>query len=157
MTQEQKELLLEDLSARLPYGVKILHQGWNYEWDQELSTLEKVIGIDERFIYTKVINDNGEEYTSSKHTISLLDDKPYLFPLSSMTDELWDKEFMGCGITEFTRDSFKYGCETLEFNNSNPSLSSMVRFINLLIKNHFDIHGLIPMGLAIDASKLNIY
>ena len=70
---------------------------------------------------------------------------------------LWDKEFMGCGITEFTRDSFKYGCETLEFNNSNPSLSSMVRFTNLLIKNHFDIHGLIPMGLAIDASKLNIY
>ena len=74
-----------------------------------------------------------------------------------MTDELWDKEFMGCGITEFTRDSFKYGCETLEFNNSNPNLLSMVRFINQLIKNHFDIYGLIPMGLAIDATDKNIY
>lgn len=83
--------------------------------------------------------------------------KPYIFPLSSMTDELWDKEFSGCGITEFTRDSFKYGCETLEFNNSNPSLSSIVRFTNLLIKNHFDIYGLIPMGLAIDATNLNVY
>ena len=61
------------------------------------------------------------------------------------------------GITEFTRDSFKYGCETLEFNNSNPNLLSMVRFINQLIKNHFDIYGLIPMGLAIDATNKNIY
>lgn len=33
MTQEQKELLLKDLSARLPYGVKV--QSYNYEEDVE--------------------------------------------------------------------------------------------------------------------------
>ena len=74
-----------------------------------------------------------------------------------MTEEQWDKEFSGYGITEFTRDSFKYGCETLEFNNNNPNLSKTVKFINQLIKNHFDIYGLIPKGLAIDATGLNIY
>ena len=82
---------------------------------------------------------------------------PYLFPMSSMTNEMWDKEFRECGITEFTRDSFKYGCETLEFNNSNPNLSSTVKFINKLIKNNFDYLGLIPKGLALDATELGVY
>ena len=104
--------------------------------------------------HIKHINPDGIIYHNYVHFSRL---KPYLFPLSSMTDELWDKEFSGCGITEFTRDSFKYACETLEFNNSNPNLSSMVRFINQLIKNHFDIYGLIPKGLALDATKLNVY
>ena len=136
MTREQKELLLKDLCVRLPYSVKLLHTSTN-----EITNLE--------MIGNGVIDGNIHDLIENF--------KPYLFPLSSMTDELWDKEFMGYGITEFTRDSFKYGCETLEFNNDNPHLSSMVRFINQLIKNHFDIYGLIPMGLANDATGLNIY
>lgn len=144
MTENEKYLLLKDLCARLPYGVKIAMPGL---WDNEITIepLNEIFkGDDDLFR----VNGNG-------HCIEYI--KPCLFPLSSMTDEMWDKEFMGCGITEFTRDSFKYGCETLEFNNSNPNLSSAVRFINQLIKNHFDIYGLIPMGLAIDATGLNIY
>ena len=143
MTQEQKDLLLKDLSSRFPYGVncKIYHK-YRY-FDMKLSGV-----FDNEAYFT---DDNGSLYIDYENV------KPYLFPLSSMTDELWDKEFMGCSITKITRDSFKYGCETLEFNNSNPYLSSMVRFINQLIKNHFDIHGLIPMGLAIDATDKNIY
>ena len=143
MTQEDKDLLLKDICVRLPYGVKSEIKYHDGIW--------KLLAI-----YT-----NGTTYATRDvgYPIETFfeDCKPYLFPLSSMTDELWDKEFMGCGITEFTRDSFKYGCETLEFNNSNPNLSSMVRFINQLIKNHFDIYGLIPTGLAIDATGLNIY
>ena len=141
MTQEQKDLLLKDLCARLPYGVKVESVFINPDTKKH-----KSCGI-EVFDATSIlmIRDGLGEF------------KPYLFPLSSMTDELWDKEFMGCCITEFTRDSFKYGCETLEFSNSNPNLSSIVRFTNQLIKNHFDIYGLIPMGLAIDATGLNVY
>ena len=138
MTQEHKELLLKDLSSRLSYGVKIFV-------DDKIETLDGLNILDNVIEYGTILSCDIEEV------------KPYLFPLSSMTDELWDKEFWGCGITEFTRDSFKYGCETLEFNNSNANLSSVVRFINQLIKNHFDIYGLIPMGLAIDATGLNIY
>ena len=145
MIQEQKELLIKDLCARLPYGVK-------FACNKNIYTAK---GLD------LIVTDEGDwEYAVTAKGIAPIEIdfiKPYLFPLSSMTDELWDKEFMGCGITEFTRDSFKYGCETLEFNNDNPHLSSMVRFINQLIKNHFDIYGLIPMGLANDATGLNIY
>ena len=141
MKQEQKELLLKDLCGRLPYGVKVQTTYINPQ--------------------TKERKDIGTDVLSTVEISMLIDDyyelKPYLFPLSSMTDELWDKEFSGCGITEFTRDSFKYGCETLEFSNGNPILSSTIRFINQLIKNHFDIYGLIHMGLAIDATGLNIY
>jgi hypothetical protein len=140
MTQEEKDLLLKDLCARLSYGVKC-----QYSYIQHIC-IESLIHITKNGI----CNLNG-------HIKDICDIKPYLFPLSSMTDEMWDKEFREYGITEFTRDSFKYGCETLEFNNSNPNLSNTIQFINQLIKNHFDIYGLIPKGLAIDATGLNIY
>ena len=148
MTQYEKDLLSKDLCARLPYGVKVHFSGWDSEYLQQKEMVDTLYSIDSDGYC------NTYEYDS---LLELGNIKPYLFPISSMTDELWDKEFMGCGITEFTRDSFKYGCETLEFNNSNPHLSSMIRFINQLIKNHFDIYGLIPMGLAEDATGLNIY
>ena len=143
MTQEDKDLLLRDLCMRLHYKVKVQDTYYkslepNPIWLLDLNTQSVRLFADEGY--------QSIEYI-----------KPYLFPLSSMTYELWDKEFSGCGITEFTRDSFKYGCETLDFNRSNPNLSSMVRFINRLIKNHFDIYGLIPKGLALDASGKNIY
>ena len=141
MTQEHKDILLKDLCARLPYYVKAEY------YTTEGTEIGIIDGI-YRHDLSVVINDNE---------ISIFDIKPYLFPMSSMTEEMWDKEFREYSITEFTRDSFKYGCETLEFHDSNPNLSNTINFINKLLKNHFDIYGLIPMGLAIDATGLNIY
>ena len=131
-----KLLLLKDLCARLPYGVKILHEGWNFEWDDELSTVEKVVGIDEDFIYTKVINThNGEEYRDDKWSIDTFDGKLFLRPMSSMTKEQ-EKEWL------YTLSSdYHITYDTVDWLN----------------KNHFDYRGLIPMGLAIDATNLNIY
>ena len=127
MTQEEKELLLRDLCARLPYGVKILHEGWNWEWDDELSTVERVVGIDDKFVYTKVINThNGKEYRDDKHTIRLFDDKIFLRPMSSMTEEE-EEEY-----EEVVRGSFE---KQLEF----------------YLRNHLDFRGLIPKGLALEA------
>ena len=136
MTQEDKELLLKDLCARLPYGVKILHEGWNFEWDDELSTVEKVVGIDEDFIYTKVINThNGEEYRDDKWPIDTFDDKLFLRPMSSMNEEQ-NKEWL------YTLSSdYNITYDTVDWLN----------------KNHFDYRGLIEKGLAIDATGLNIY
>ena len=127
MKKEDKELLLKDLSARLPYGVKILHEGWNYEWDDELSTVERVVGIDDKFVYTKVINThNGEEYRDAKHTISLFDDKIFLRPLSSMTEEEKDEYEM---------------------------FHSFEQHLEFYLRGHFDFRGLIPKGLAIKAKE----
>ena len=156
MTQEERNLLLKEIGARIHYGVKILHQGWNYEWDDELSTLEKVIGIDGKFIYTKVINNNGEEYTLSKHTISLYDDKIYLFPLSSMTEEQKIECFKGTSL-----EIDKYGDisvkDDLYGNCQYTDLEMYLEVIEWLNKNHFDYRGLIEKGLAIDATDKIIY
>ena len=138
MTQEDKELLLKDLCARLPYGVKILHEGWNFEWDDELSTVEKVVGIDKDFIYTKVINThNGEEYRDDKWPIDTFDNKLFLRPMSSMTDE--QKSQYNFYLTRIV---------------SAHDASLLIDWLN---KNHFDYRGLIKKGLAIDATGLNIY
>lgn len=131
MTQEDKKLLLQDLSARLPY--RVILQCCEIVGEQLYS-------IDDKGL---INNDYDIEEV-----------KPLLFPLSSMTGELWVKEFSGFGIT---RDFFEYGCELLEFNDGNPDLLNTVGFINQLIKNHFDIYGLIPMGLALDATGLGVY
>ena len=144
MTQEQKELLLKDLCARLPYGVKCSHK------NEGIFSLT-CIDLEYNYIYVKHGGFKiGEPEINHKHI------KPYLFPLSSMTEEQWiDTPY--ANLNKFTFDSFKCGCSTLAFETYEVNLSYVVEFINWCYKNHFDIHGLIPKGLAIDATGKNIY
>lgn len=120
MTQEQKELLLKDLCARLPYGVRVQ---FNY-----IITSPAII----KGIYKDLIECDIAE-------CELEDIKPYLFPLSSMTEgqrKEWQSLMIkdSYGILYYTVESYDY-----------------------LYKNHIDIRGLISMGLANDATELNIY
>jgi hypothetical protein len=150
MTQEEKDLLLKDLCSRLPYGVKVKFK------------VNEVIESREEIIYNK--EDGEYSYiTDRKSYLTLdiikmifnnyLDDiKPYLFPLSSMTEEQ-EMEFKGL-LSEVYDFSFRME-ELLEFIQSQKDIP--FRFIDWLIKNNFDYRGLIPMGLAIDATNLNIY
>ena len=122
MKQEDKELLLKDLCARIPYGVKGIIEGgdvvttplkWYAEQSLELSIKYMVI----------------------KHGW-----RPYLLPLSSMTEEQ-KKEF---------DNTLKYlPAEEINFWTLNT--------YDWCNKNHFDYRGLIPKGLANDATGLNIY
>lgn len=123
MTQEHKELLLKDLCARLPYGIKFLRESWNYEWDQELSVIEVLEDIDK------------DGYINRTKVYNVEDIKPYLFPLSSMTEE------QQLDLTKFVANGINGKNILYDWYN----------------KNHFDYRGLIPMGLAIDATGLNIY
>ena len=118
MTRENKELLLQDICARLPYGVKVKTNNINI---LKLGT------------HTRV----GEYVTDVVEPC-----KPYLFPLSSMTEEQ-SMEFALLQVNTH-KDGFLYVCDC----------ANMMKW---LLKNHFDIYGLIPMGLAIDATGLNIY
>ena len=122
MTQEDKELLLRDLCARLPYGVKGV----------EANTLCSLNTVT-RF---KSIVKNIE------YKIEHLGFKPYLFPLSSMTEEQ-SMEFALLQVNTH-KDGFLYVCDC----------ANMMKW---LLKNHFDIYGLIEKGLAIDATDKNIY
>jgi hypothetical protein len=123
MTQEDKDLLVKDLCARLPYGVKGNYQNS----DDEL--LRRVT------IVYRYLEPNGMVMTG--------DVKPYLFPLSSMTEEQKEEYYNLCDstITEW----------------GNPIWFDSVESIDWLNKNHFDYRGLIKKGLAIDCTNLNIY
>jgi hypothetical protein len=140
MTQSDKDLLLKDLCARLPYFTKV-------QIKNEIVVLDSI--CDDDGYHFNFIGDDREG-------VNIENIKPYLFPLSSMTEEQWiDTPY--ANLNKFTFDSFKCGCSTLAFETYEVNLSYVVEFINWCYKNHFDIHGLIPMGLAIDATGLNIY
>ena len=128
MTQE-KQLLLKDLSARLPYGVKFLRESWNYECDQELSVIEVLEDIDK------------DGYINNTKVYTVEDIKPYLRPMSSMTVEE-SKEYTNI-------DNRSYSCPT-----DYAHIPASDR-IDWLLKNHFDYRGLIPKGLAIEVTEEN--
>ena len=137
MTQEEKELLLKDICCRLPYGVKVLYEGWDSDHGCEFNTVEDLIGIDDKFIYTLW---RGER---DKHSIveplSIMDYKPYLRPLSSMTEDEYN---------ELKEISSYYGLAPFEdIHNWTPNYD----LIGWLNAHHFDYRGLIPKGLALEA------
>lgn len=77
--------------------------------------------------------------------------KPYLFPLSSMTEEQKDEiRNRFCYEWETDEDVSDLWKHELEFGYA-------LEFIQWCYENHLDIGGLIPKGLAIDCTNLNIY
>ena len=126
MTQEEKDLLLKDLCSRLPYKpiVQINDCGiWN---------LRGIDHDDSAELRDSVIVWKGKNYPSSKNSFPIINCKPYLFPLSSMTEE--------------QKNEWMY--------DSSYSISNSIDWLN---KKYFDYRGLIEKGLAIDATGLNIY
>ena len=118
MTQKEKDLLLQDLCARLSYGVKI-------NIDDDFPIVLNQISYSDGYI-----GGNNECYSLEHFVI-----KPYLFPLSSMTEEQ------------------KIRISAIQ--DMGPS------YYHLLVDRYnewyIDYRGLIPKGLAIDATGLNIY
>ena len=131
MTQEDKELLLRDLCARLPYGVKV-------QYKDDIFIIDYISGI-----YEEIKLDTPDRYT-----IDISEVKPYLFPLSSMTEEQKKEYRKVCELD--TEILSKHPMDETPF----PALYNSHDWLN---KNHFDIYGLIPIGLANDATGLNIY
>lgn len=149
MEQKEKELLLKDLSARLAYNtiVQIKNSGiWNLKGIEQDN-------IDE--IGYEVIVWHGKNYPSSKNSFPISICKPYLFPLSSMTNEQklyleWHTKYrLDDGELVVKKD------DDDEYLNTN--MYDYLSLIEWLNKNHFDYQGLIERGLAIDATNLNIY
>lgn len=131
MTDKEKDLLLKDLSARFPYGVKCEVYG-------------RIGILDEISSYGVAVNyDNGEDTTCRIECV-----KPYLFPLSSMTDEQ-KKEY--ASLVWFNSISEGWHSEDAVILEEVPKLTDFYH------KNHFDYRGLIPKGLAIDCTNLDIY
>lgn len=128
MTQEDKELIFKELCARLPYHVKCKI------WLKD-GTIEEGL-LDLQHNYGNVLQD-AFYYNKIK------DIKPYLRPMSSMTEE--EKEEY-CQLQQ-----------RVIYNNKGVVNEDVTKYINWCYKKHLDINNLIPMELAIDATGLNIY
>ena len=141
MAQEEKELLLKDLCARLPYKIfaQWHHKALNKFRDVKIikiSTYGK--NIDDYFINVLCQPEPGVDYEAS-----IVDIKPYLRPMSSMTEEEC-KEFRACHCVYDLHPDFQ------------PMMCNIANECNMfawLDAHHFDYRGLIPKGLAIEAPK----
>ena len=139
-----KELLLKDLCARLPYGVKI---------NESIQGDFTVIGLTTERVFTTCETEGWH----NDFPIECI--KPYLFPFSSMTEgqkEELNKKFnvQFLGNTIYSIHYHSEGCWDTDLE---LDLQDWLWFINWCYKNHFDINNLIEKGLAIDATGLNIY
>lgn len=148
MIQIEKDLLLADLCARLPYGIKASY----YEAEKERETWDEIEGI----------TCNG--YVDiGQYSLYIESVKPYLFPLSSMSDKQKREfyKFFEEGITESANETKQWLRTKRADETRRPVTIAYIMVhklvIEWLLKNHFDINGLIPMGLAVDATGLNIY
>ena len=117
MTQEEKQLLLKDLCARLPYEVILLSPNNKITYQTDGNTAAELI-IEEGW-------------------------KPYLRPMSSMTEE--EKK-------EYTSYVFE---QPFLQKDKIPNLGSVPMCIDWLNAHHFDWRGLIEKGLAIEVTEEN--
>ena len=140
MIQEQKDLLLKDLCMRLPYKVKVEIKNVS-----KICTLEEIDCNDDE-MSVAVKHENGE---LSGYDFDLA--KPYLFPLSSMTEEQKEElSLIACDLND--SDTWRNG--NIIYIDNSYQLNELLNFYH---KNHLDYRGLISLGLAIDATGLNIY
>lgn len=148
MTLEEKNLLLKDLCARLPYGVIVItEKGKGHICDINLTIFDAKIWVN----INPTVRDN----------FSINDVKPYLFPLSSMTEEqLYElKEITDFRYNHNTLELLEWSetHTTLEFWLEEVPQYKVIEVFDWLNKNHFDYRCLIERGLAIDATGLNVY
>lgn len=120
MTQEQTQLLIKDLCARLPYGVIVEITSWggtvgaSYDMRLDAGLLADLLHSEDDF-------------------------KPYLRPMSSMTEE-----------EQRALDSM---CNGVEMVSRLSGLKMFDKAFVWLNQHHFDYRGLIPMGLALEAPE----
>lgn len=159
MTTEDKELLLKDLSARLPYGVKAHVKHWsNLDWKY----YEGVYTVKSTFPSLNEVHVQSK--TGSVDVILGYTDyviKPYLFPLESMTEEMLE-ELNANGFFKY-RDTIANVSHLESKNGINEEIYTYIDIecISFLIEyfhsHHIDYKGFIEKNLAIDATGLNIY
>ena len=134
MKQKDKELLIKDLCARLPYKVKI-----KFVFNKDIEKINNLIYVsdnEQSYIHNScmVLTEDNIKYVFN----DWLDEyKPYLRPMSSMTEE---------EVAEFESITE----ELLEHGASEEIWDTVIDWLNA---HHFDHRHLIEKGLAIEAPE----
>lgn len=149
MTQEHKQLLLKDLCARLPYGIKCCAR---YNTGSRYNTNIVTIIPENGSIVTR---QNELHYQKS----SLIEDcRPYLRPMSSMTEDEREEIEVFIFNEWYQENSCKIDKEgwieilaNYDVSGIDPCFCS--DYIDWLNAHHFDYRGLIEKSLAIVAPE----
>lgn len=139
----EKNLIKIDLCCRLPYGPKVHAKYTNLGETIEVDGIVKT--IDDDVVGIEVIND----FSSALTYVQIDDVKPYLVPLSSMTEEQYNEMYNYCYNAEREASKFSNGELKIVYNYE------LIKF-DYLTRNNFDYRELIPKGLANDLTTLNI-
>ena len=139
MKQEDKDLLLRDLCARLPYGVKVESVFINPDTKEHKSCGIEVFNATSLLM----IRDGLGEF------------KPYLFPISSMTKE--QKREYNQSTSKDIDMLQDVILERINGKDNNNKHAIAYNGIDWLNAHHFDYRGLIEKSLALDATNLGIY
>ena len=135
MTQEDKQLLLKDLCTRLPYGVKGLALGGR---DDTISVLVPVE-------YPWVKTDTGLVCHLGTGQF-----KPYLRPMSSMTEE----EFVEYHHIKYNKVTYRDNWKRIDVGKyHNVGIIPIDEYLDWLNAHHFDYRGLIEKDLALEAPE----
>lgn len=147
MTQEEKELLMKGLCAKLPYGLLCKIDG--------CTDSKKLVSIhqeDKDNILCLFENDGSHNLE-----VYISEIKPYLRPMTDMTEE--EKEELRSEFCADIRDEDNgrhtetYGYVTVYHNFKDESWYIPFEAIDWLNEHHFDYRGLIEKGLALPAPK----
>ncbi len=129
---QEENLLLKYICAALPYGLKANVSGWDEEKQEEVNIPLRVYSINTDGYLCFEDNDYGVNYYGIEYCAL------FLRPLSSMTEEErkeYKRMLCDVGFTEFHKTADK--------------------ILDFLYKNHFDVHGFIPKGMAIEVTPEN--
>jgi len=131
MRKKKKDLLLKDLCARLPYGVYVDA----YSWQKDSPKL--LVECVPEYVGEEIV----VKGLAGRHSIKEI--KPYLRPMSSMTEEE-ENEFISLNAVPSP-------CQLP--NHARMSWYSNATMLDWLNAHHFDYRGLIEKGLALEAPE----
>lgn len=163
MTQEEKELLLKDLCARLPYGVVVNYK--EGEHDQRRWKIETLYAPAYSKSGTLIdIDHDGwigySEYqglgmSSGSRSLHLGKVLPHLRPMSSMTEEEFEslKQYSGLKYDQLDLAEFPNNHKCLDFYLSEVPSYTVILVFDWLNVHHFDYRLLIERGLALEAPE----
>ena len=152
MFTEEKDLLLKDICGRLPYGVRVWYK---YETWISKKFATSIRLADEKIALSSKFNKEGDWFSVEEAGEILI--KPYLRPLSSMTEEEYNelKEYSGLIYNhQLHLASFQNGAyKCLDFYLNEAPSCAVIRVFDWLNRKMFDYRGLIEKGLALETPE----
>ncbi len=146
MTQEDKQLLLKDLCARLPYETRVRY----------IYAFAGAVGIsrysDEGILsYDKLQDFSLPNVGYEKRRVDNI--LPYLRPMSSMTEKEYETFPIPYSFDSFSTWNNTILSEVIEGTQILIGIDEITEIIDWLNAHYFDYRGLIEKGLALEAPE----